>query len=88
MVPIDAGPQQVAGLSEPLKEPMRSIAILSGWKDSKDTIESIEKNLQEMGSLGWELVSFLPDLPSTKRGIETPADPRKYHAVFKRPAKD
>jgi hypothetical protein len=88
VIPIDAGPKQAPGISEPLTEPLRSIAILGGWLDSKETIESIEARLQEMGSYGWELALFLPDLPSVKRGVETPANPLKYHAVFKRPIEE
>jgi hypothetical protein len=84
VIPIDTGPKQLPGSTEPLTEPILSIAAASGWLDSQETIESIEARLQEMGALGWELISVLPDLPSVRRGKETPANPWKFHAVFKR----
>ena len=85
IVPIDTGPEQYPGTTEPFKEPLLSIATLSGWLDSKETIESIGERLQEMGADGWELVAFLPDLPVVRRGEEIPANPHLYHAGFKRP---
>lgn len=87
VIPIDTGLRQFPGPPEPLTEPMLSIATASGWLDSQETIESIESRLQEMGAEGWELALFLPDLPVVRHGKETPANPRKYHAVFKRPTK-
>lgn len=44
----------------------------------------ISSVLDEWGEKGWELVSFLPAMPSTGANGEK-ADPWMFHAVFKRP---
>jgi hypothetical protein len=53
---------------------------------SKSRSEIIEWRLQEMGSMGWELVSFLPALPmASPDWEESMGNPWMYHAIFKRP---
>jgi Domain of unknown function (DUF4177) len=49
---------------------------------SKHRSEIIERRLEEMGAMGWELISFLPAAPMHSE--ESTANPWMYHAVFKR----
>ncbi|HEU4983623.1 MAG TPA: DUF4177 domain-containing protein [Acidobacteriaceae bacterium] len=53
--------------------------------DSAESKQIIQDHLNEMGRDGWELVSFLPALPTPQKwkGNEF-ANPWMYHAVFKR----
>ena len=52
---------------------------------SKRRSEIIERRLQEMGAMGWELISFLPAAPmAIPVWEESTANPWMYHAIFKR----
>jgi hypothetical protein len=56
---------------------------------SKSRGEIIERRLEEMGNLGWELISFLPAAPrASPVGEGSTENPWMYHAVFKRPAEN
>ncbi len=58
------------------------------WKgeieDSPPSNEVIQAHLNELGEDGWELVSFLPALPTAQSWKKTIANPWMYHAIFKR----
>jgi hypothetical protein len=53
--------------------------------DSPESNQIIQDRLNEVGSDGWELVSFLPAMPTPRKwkGDEF-ANPWVYHAIFKR----
>ena len=53
-------------------------------KDSPESSAIIQSHLDEMGEQGWELVSFLPALPTAQNWKGTVANPWMYHAIFKR----
>ncbi len=49
-----------------------------------EVMEGIDQILDEYGSRGWELVSFVPQAWSTGAGQFGPFDVNTYRAVFKR----
>ena len=54
-------------------------------ENSRPSNEIIESCLEQMGADGWELVSFLPAMPTDSKFRGEYANPWIYHAVFKRP---
>lgn len=49
-----------------------------------ETLEGIDRILDDYGAKGWELVSFTPNSWSTGAGQYGPFDVTAYRAVFKR----
>jgi hypothetical protein len=61
------------------------VPLESDLKDSPESDQIIQSHLNEMGEDRWELVSFLPALPTAQNWKGTMANPWMYHAIFKRP---